>query len=74
MLGTVKISTLVLATYFTITTLAVVMVEALFGHNIEHPWGTILVCLMWPLALVCGIIALIIKIVKYPFTLIFKRK
>lgn len=69
-----KISTLILTAYFTITILAVTIVNALFEYNIKHPWTVVAVCLMWPIALVCAIIALIVKIVKYPFDLIFKRK
>lgn len=74
MLNSCNLSTLFLALYLAITTLAVVIVESLFGDNIERHWGIILVCCMWPIALVCAIIALIVKIVKYPFDLIFKRK
>ena len=74
MLESVNLSTLFLAIYLTITTLAVVIVKELFGDDIKRPWGTVLVCCMWPIALVCAIIALIVKIVKYPFDLIFKRK
>lgn len=74
MLNSCNLSTLLLAAYLAITTLAVTIVEALFGHNMERHWGIILVCCAWPIALVCAIIALIVKIVKYPFDLIFKRK
>lgn len=74
MLESVNLSTLFLTIYCAITTLAVAIVEALFGHNIKRHWGIILVCCAWPIALVCAIIALIVKIVKYPFDLIFKRK
>ena len=74
MLGSVNLSTLFLAIYCAITTLAVVIVKELFGDDIKQPWGTVLVCCMWPIALVCAIIALIVKIVKYSFDLIFKRK
>lgn len=74
MFESVNLSTLLLAIYLAITTLAVVIVKELFGDDIKRPWGTVLVCCMWPFALICAIIALIFRIIKYPFDLIFKNK
>ena len=65
MLGMLKLSTLILTAYFTITVLTVAIVYALFDYDIKRPWCVVLVCLMWPIGLICTIIISVHKMIQY---------
>lgn len=73
MFETLKLSTLLLTLYFTVTTIAVIIIHELFGNEIKRPWTILAVCLVWPIALMIFVFYTIYRIVNWTIKKFFKK-